>query len=196
MKKLIVASIGCLGLLAAPVVDAGGYKAVSVPMTCSEGDANQTFWALLTIPPTATVGSKFTVTIAGVNSGLISHTGLNYIYNMETDFPVPAGTKFVAGSAKILPDTGTKNVRDGATAWMAGGVVHTRLPGHVENDTTFTAPTLEFQLEVTGKVGDKAPVTFSQYRVTANAFVVGDVKSVCDPKTKPHTMGNVTVAAP
>jgi hypothetical protein len=195
MKKLFAGSMMLLAVVCAPKVDAGGSKVVNAPIVCTKGDANQKMWALLTLPASAAVGSKFTVRIEGVDSGVISHTGLNYIYNMESDYPLPAGAKYVAGSAKFLPNTGTANVRPGATAWQDATGIHTRLPGHVANGTSFSPPTLEYQLEVTGKVGDILNIGFSQYRVTANAMVIGDVNSTCDPTPKPYKLGSVTITA-
>jgi len=195
MKTLVAGSMVLVALVCAQSVDAGGAKVVNAPLTCTKGDANQKMWAMLTIPSTAAVGSKFTVRIDGVDSGVISHTGLNYIYNMETDYPIPAGTKFVPGSAKMVPNTGSANVRAGATAWQDASGIHTRLPGHVANGTSFSPPSLEYQLEVTGKVGDGLNIGFTQYRVTANAIVVGDVNSTCDPSPKPFKLGTVNVVA-
>jgi hypothetical protein len=172
---------------------AGISMRVKAPLVCTRGDSDQTMNAMLTMPNSQAAGTKFTVRIDGVNSGTISHTGLNYIFDMESDYLVPAGTKVVDGSVKIIAETGTANVRPGAKAWKDEAGIHTKLPGHVEDGSSFTPPSLEFQLEVTGAVGSTIALKFSQYRVAANAFVVGDVHTVCDPNPKPFTIGTTTI---
>jgi hypothetical protein len=167
---------------------------VKAPLVCTRGDSDQTMNAILTMPASAAVGAKFTVRVDGVNSGKISHTGLNYIFDMSTDYIVPDGTKVVDGSVKIVAETGTANVRAGAKAWSDKAGIHTVLPAHVDDGSDFTPPSLEFQLEVTGTVGQSMAFKLAQYRVAANAFVVGDVHTICDPNPKPYTLGTAIVA--
>lgn len=191
--KLVLAAFVAVASVSAAAFAAGAMK-VKAPLVCTRGDSDQTMNALITMPATAAVGSKFTVRVDGVNSGKISHTGLNYIFDMSTDYIVPDGTRVVDGSVRIVPETGTANVRAGAKAWNDKAGIHTVLPAHVDDGSDFTPPSLEFQLEVTGTAGASMAFKLSQYRVAANAFVVGDVHTVCDPNPKPYTLAT-TVAA-
>ncbi|MFI5298575.1 MAG: hypothetical protein ACHREM_10795 [Polyangiales bacterium] len=192
--KSKVAAAVLVALAAVSATAMAAATKVKAPLVCTRGDSDQTMNALITMPATAAVGSKFTVRVDGVNSGKISHTGLNYIFDMTTDYLVPDGAKVVDGSVKVVAETGTANVRAGAKAWNDKSGIHTYLPAHVEDGSDFTPPSLEFQLEVTGAVGTSMAFKLAQYRVAANAFVVGDVHTICDPNPKPYTLGT-TVAA-
>jgi hypothetical protein len=192
-SKLATSLLVTLAALSTTAMAAAPTK-VKAPLVCTRGDSDQSMNALLTMPASAAVGSKFTVRIDGVNSGKISHTGLNYIFDMMTDYVVPDGAKVVDGSVRIVPETGTTNVRTGAKAWNDKSGIHTYLPSHVADGSDFTPPSLEFQLEVTGTVGATMALKLAQYRVTANAFVVGDVHTTCDPNPKPYTLGSTVIA--
>ncbi|MBI5537254.1 MAG: hypothetical protein HY898_31320 [Deltaproteobacteria bacterium] len=169
--------------------------AVSVPLSCTRGPSNQRAELLVTIPASVEAGSTFTARFDGKNSGPISHTGLNYIHEMTTELLVPTGATYVEGSAHIIPNTGTANVRAGARVTKQGNTITLFLPAHVEDGSNYTPPSFEFQVKVTAAAGAKVAQRFSQYRVTANAIIVGDVHTVCDPTPKPYTVGTTNVVA-
>jgi hypothetical protein len=177
---------------------ASAATAVRVPIVCSRGPSGQHFDALLTLPRSAAERSTYTVRIDGVSSGTIEHTGLNYIHDMASDYLLPAGTSYVAGSAHLVQGTGTSNVVTGAAVSQERGKIHLTMPGHVDSGTSYTPPSIEFQLTVTGKAGDTLTLSFVQYRVTANAVLVGNLATTCDPTPAPYPLGSTTVvvAAP
>ena len=172
--------------------------AIRAPIVCSRGPGGQHLDMVVTLPASAAEKATYTVRIDGVSSGAISHTGLNYIHDMATDYALPAGTKYVDGSARIVPNTGTANVAAGARVWQDGGKIHLSMPGRVESGSSLTPPSIEFQLQVTAGAGSVLPVRFVQYRVKANAIFVGDLDTTCDPTPKPFALGStvVTAAAP
>jgi hypothetical protein len=179
-------------------VTGAAATSVRAPIVCSRGPSGQHFDALVTLPRSAAEKSTYTVRIDGVSSGTIEHTGLNYIHDMASDYALPTGTSYVAGSARIVPGTGSSNVAAGARVWQDGGKIHLSLPGRVESGSSYTPPSIEFQVSVTAKAGDVLPVSFLEYRVTANAVIVGDLSTTCDPTPTPFPMGStvVTAAAP
>jgi hypothetical protein len=189
-ELLAMAALVAAALVVTTTLSAG--TAVKIPMVCSRGPSGQSFHAVVTMPGKQPQGSTYTVRIDGVASGTISHTGLNYIYNMATDYALPAGA-YVAGSVRIVPNTGTTNVATGARAWHDAGVIHVLLPGHVDNGTGYTPPSVEFKLQAKAAAGTSLPVSFSQYRVTANALIVGDLLTTCDPTPKPSPIGTTVV---
>ena len=66
--------------------------------------------------------------------------------------------------------------------------------GRVDNGSSYTPPSFEFELQATGAVGSKIAFQFSQYRVTAKAMIIGDVDTTCTPKPQPYTLATATVA--
>jgi hypothetical protein len=190
---------GSLSMIAASIAwtsipDAA--TAVRVPLTCNRGPSGQHSELLVTVPTSIEQGATLTARFDGKSSGPISHTGLNYIHDMTTELLVPAGATYIDGSAHIIADTGTPNVRAGARIARTGSSLTMVLPAHVEDGSSFTAPSFEFQVKVTAAAGAKIAQRFSQYRVTANAIIVGDVHTVCDPTPRPYTVGTTTVTAP
>lgn len=169
--------------------------AVSVPLSCTKGPSGQRAEMLVTVPPSVEEGAVFTVRFDGKNSGTVSHTGLRYIHDMTTQVLVPNGTAYVEGSARIIPNTGTPNVRDGAKVTKQGGIVTLLLPGQVNNGDNYTPPSFELKLQVTAAAGAKIEQRFWQYKVTAKAVIIGDVLTVCDPTPKPYTIASTTVTA-
>jgi hypothetical protein len=170
--------------------------AVTIPLTCSRGPSGQHYDVAPTVPASVPAGGTYWVQLDGVSSGKISQTGLNFIFDMSYDYLIPAGAAYVDGSAQIAPGTGSSNVQAAAAVSQKGGVVTMVLHGHVDNDTRYTPPTMKFQLKATGAAGSALAVKFDQYRVTANAIVVGDVKASCDPSPRPFTVGTTTITAP
>ncbi len=168
---------------------------VTVPMECSRGPSGQSFRTMLTMPAQVVAGEKFTVRVDGVSSGTISHTGLRFIHDMTTEYLLPSGATLVAGSLHLVPGTGTSNVTPTASVAKVGNTIRLTLPGRVDDGSSYTPPSIEFQLEATGAAGNKISFQFSQYRVTAKAVIIGDVDTVCTPKPQPFTLGTTTITA-
>ena len=171
---------------------------VKAPMVCSHGPSDSAYSGVLTVPRSAPSGSTFAVRVDSRSSGQISHFGLNYIFDMTTDYPLPAGTSYVDGSARVIPGTGTANARAGARVWHDAKGIHFVLPAHVENGSSYTPPSIEFALKVTAPAGGDVAIKFAHYEVTANAFLVGNVHTFCDPSPKPYALAAVHIgpAAP
>jgi len=190
-SKLVATALVATSLLAAQAV-AGGTT-VRAPLACTPGAGDQYFTANVTLPAEAVEASTYTVRIDSAPSGTISHTGLRYLHDLATDYVLPRGATYVAGSARIVPGTGTANVTPGARVWHEAGMLHVLLPGTVENGSSYTPPSVEVQLKVAAAAGAKLPVKLSQVRATANVFLLGDMKSSCDPTPKPYVLGTTTV---
>ena len=187
-SRLVGILVAVVPVVLFSTVSFGASMSVKAPMVCSRGPSDTAYTAVLTMPASAPSGSAFTVRIDSMSSGIISHTGLNYIFDMTTDYLVPTGTTYVEGSARVVPDTGTQNVRDGAKAWHDAAGIHLALPAHVPNGSSYTPPSLEFSVKITAPAGSNIAIKFSHYEVTANAFLVGDVHTVCDPNPKPYAL--------
>jgi hypothetical protein len=190
IRTMAVSTALALGLLMYSTTPSAG-TAVTVPLSCSKGPSGQTANLSITVPRSVAEGATFTVRIDGKDSGKISHTGLKYIHSMTTELVIPAGTTLV--SARVVPDTGTANVRPGAKVVTAGSTLALVLPARVEDGSSYTPPSFEFQLKVTATAGTAVVQKFSQYRVTANAIIIGDVRTVCDPTPKPYSIATTTV---
>lgn len=193
-----VVTIGAFALLGAALVEGEGGAAnrIGIPLNCSKGPSDQEHKVQVTVPSSVAVGSTYKVRIDGVDTGKISHIGLNYIFDMWSEWLVPSGTKYVEGSARIIPDTGSPNVRPKARVVHQDGVINLVLPAHVESGSSYTAPSFEFSLKVTGAPGSSIAQSFQRYRVTANAFLMGDVKTTCEPKQKPFPVATTKVTPP
>lgn len=170
---------------------AGG--AVKVPITCSKGPSGQSYDVSVKLPAEVAEGSQFVVRVDGVDSGKISQMGLNYVTDMTYEFQIPSNTAYVAGTAHVIAGTGSANVREGARISVNGSVVQMVLPAHVENGASYTPPSFELKLQAAAPAGSTIAWPFRQYRVTANAMIVGDVKAVCDPSPKPYTVASTKV---
>jgi hypothetical protein len=162
-------------------------------LECSSGPSGQRFNAGVSMPAQAAVGTTYSVRIDGVSSGKISHIGLNYLHDMTVDYAVPAGTTYVDGSAEIIPGTGTDNVLPGARLTHRAGVITLALPAHVDEGTSYTPPSIRFQLRATGAPGSTASLSLRRFRLTANAFLVGEVAVSCEPKVKPAGIGSTVI---
>jgi hypothetical protein len=95
---------------------AAAPRRVNIPLKCSQGPDGQTHGVVVTVPEAAAPGSKYTVRIDGVDSGKISHIGLRYIFDMQSQWLIPAGTEYIEGSARVVPDTGSPSVPAGLYA--------------------------------------------------------------------------------
>lgn len=174
----------------------GVGTAVHAPMVCSRDSSEHWFTATVTAPRTVDRATRYTVRIDGVPSGKIAAFGLNNVHDMTTEYAVPPGAKYVMGSARIVPDTGTPNVLAGARAAFEGGVVRMILGAKIPSGSGYTPPSLEFQLEAAAPAGASLPLVLLGYHVTANAIIVGDIISTCDPVPKPLTLTTTTVTEP
>jgi hypothetical protein len=168
-------------------------KGVTVPLECHNGPSGQVIRLLVTVPPTAAEGSDFAVRFDGVDTGKISHVGLRYIHGMTTELLIPEGASLVDGSLRIVPGTGTTNVRGGARISRQGNTIRLVLPAHVEAGERYTPPSFEFRLRVTAGAERKLWQRFSRWEVTAKAIIIGDVHMTCDAKPRPYPVAATTV---
>jgi len=173
----------------------GGAADRTVPLTCTRGPDGQSYRNIVTMPSSQPVGSTFTIRIDAVNVGPISHFGLRYIYNMAADYTVPAGTTYVEGSARIVPGTGSENVRANARVSHDANGIHMLLPGHVDNGGSYTAPSLELQVKAVGPAGSVASLGFMGTSVDASAAIIGTVHTACTPNPKPYALATTTLEA-
>lgn len=164
---------------------AGAPRRIAIPLTCSRGPSGQEHSVAVTVPASVSPGSRYKVRVDGVDTGKIAHTGLNYIFDIWSEWPIPHDTRYVEGSAHIVPDTGSPNVRPGARVVYGAGTVNLVLPAHVENGTSYTPPSFEFELEVASTEVAAITQRFAAYHVTANAFLIGNVHTSCEPTPKP-----------
>ena len=161
--------------------DASAGNKVSGPLDCTRGPSGQMFHAIVTMPVQVEQGSKIAVRVDGTGSGTISHSGLRYIHDMTSDYLIPSGTSLVPGSLHIIA--------------KVGNAIRLTLPGHVANDSSYTSPSFEFELETKAPPGTKIPFQFFGYRVLAKAVIIGDVETTCKPKPQPFTIGTSTIVA-
>ena len=173
--------------------DTRAAKTITVPLTCHQGPSGQGIRLAVTVPPTATEGSSFAVRFDGVDTGKISHLGLRYIHDMTTEMLIPDGTSLVEGSLRIVPGTGTANVRKGARVTRQGSVIRLVLPAHVEAGQSYTPPSFEFTLRVTAPAERKIVHRFSRWEVTANAILLGDIRMTCDANPRPYPVARTTI---
>ena len=191
--------LGVVGLWAAlasgPALAADPLPAspVKVPMACSRGPA-AAFEALVTMPPSAAPGALVTVRIDSVPSGTVSHFGLFSIHGMITHYLLPAGTSYVEGSARLLPDTGTANACPGAKVWHDEAGLHLALPAHVRNGSSYTPPSFEFTMRVDDAAHSELELQFAHYEVKADALLVGTVLTTCAPSPSPYTIARLRIS--
>jgi len=184
-------AVGILALVASAAPAAADH--VAPLLVCSTGPSGQRFNVGVTLPDQVEPGSTYSVRIDGVSSGKISHFGLNYLHDMTVEYVLPATASYVEGTAELVPGTGTANVLVGPRLSHRAGVVTMVLPGHVDEGTSYTPPSIRFQLRATGAPGSQAAVSFRQFRLTANAFLVGEVHVSCEPTVKPYPIGTTRI---
>lgn len=189
-SKLLATAV----LLVATIASGGSTADRTVPLKCTRGPDGQSYRNIVTMPSSQPVGSTFTIRIDAVSIP-ISHFGLRYIHNMTADYTVPAGTTYVEGSARIVPGTGSANVRANARVSHDAGGIHMLLPDHVDNGTSYTAPSIEFQVKVTGAAGSVAPLGFVGTGVDASAVILGNVHTACTPSPQPYTLASTRIEA-
>lgn len=194
-KRTLAISFGSLlvGLTLSAEPEAASN--VTIPITCTKGPSGQSFEVAPRIPTATNEGGVVNVRVDGVRSGKVSHFGLNYIRDITFEYLVPDGASLVAGSAHVVPGTGSENVRKDARVSVAGRSIRLVLPAHVESGEYYTPPSLEWQLDVKSSAGDAITHRFGQFLVTANAVVVGDVPTVCTPNPSPYAIGKTSVVA-
>ena len=175
---------------------AAGGNTVKAPLVCTRGPSGKPFHAVVTVPASQATGTRFTVRIDSFPSGKVSHFGLNYIYDMATDYHLPAGTRYVEGSARVVPGTGSANTRSGARVWHDASGIHLLLPARVENGGSFTPPSVEFELEVTARAGTELLLKFGRSRVSANVMLLGNLHTTCVPDPAPYTIGRTRALPP
>lgn len=185
--------LAVLSMAALPASSVAGAAVSHAPLECTRGPADQKFDVIVRVPASAPAGTRFTIRVDGVSSGTISHVGLKYIHHMATDFSIPPEMKYVPGSLRIIPGTGTPNVRPGARVWHDAPNVRMLLPGHVESGSAYTAPSFELELEATGDAGEVVAFELDQFRLKAHVFLVGDLETICNPKPRPYALAEIDV---
>jgi hypothetical protein len=166
----------------------------SAPVSCSRG-ASAVFEINAVVPETAAEGATYVVRIDGTPSGKISQTGLYSLRDITFEYALPSGATYVDGSARIVPGTGSDNVRDGARVSFANNVLTLTLPTRVPNGGSYQPPSIEAKLKAASPPATLLPVTFSRYRVRANVVLLGDIDASCVPTRPPFTVGSTRVIA-
>jgi hypothetical protein len=87
-------------------------------------------------------------------------------------------------------------VQVGTRLSYRSGVLTMALPGKVREGTDYTPPSISVQLRAVGSPGSRAAVSLRQFRLTANAFLVGEVAVSCEPAVKPSPIGVTLITAP
>jgi hypothetical protein len=159
-------------------------RRVDIPLACSRGGGGQQHDVAVTVPATVMPGGRYRVRVDGIDTGKISHFGLNYIFDMESEWPIPPGTEYVEGSAHVVPGTGSQNVRAGAYVVHHGASIHLVLPAHVDNGVGYTSPSFEFDLLAPSTEGASITQQFAAYSVSAHAVLVGVLRTTCQPTPK------------
>jgi hypothetical protein len=175
------------------VAATGASVAYTMPIVCNQGPSGQRFNVAVTLPDSVESGGVYTIRIDGFDSGKISHFGLNYLHGMTVEYLLPSGTSYVEGSARLVPGTGTANVLEGARVWQRDRVLTMQLPGHVENGSNYTPPSIVARVRAVGATGTSAVLGFNRFQLQANAFLVGDVSVSCDPKPLPYPIGTTRI---
>jgi hypothetical protein len=164
---------------------------VRVPMVCSRGPDDQAFTATVHMPRTSARGTTFTVRVDSRPSGRIAHFGLYAIFNMTTDLRLGPGARYVEGSARLVPGSGTRNVASSARVWHDDAGIHLGLPARVENGGSYTPPSFTFDVVVDAAeaAGAAVAVRFVHYHVDADVFLLGRIRTTCEPRRGPATIG-------
>jgi hypothetical protein len=187
---------GSSGVVGSAAIGAGalllvGFQApasfprrVAIPLACSRGPSGQAHEVTISAPAHVLEGTRYQVRIEGVDSGKIEHPGLRYISDMRSDWPVPPGTAYVEGTARVVPGTGSDNVRAGARAVHERNAISLVLPSRVANGSSYTPPAFEFDLVVTSPGGASITQQLAGYSVSASVILLGDLRTTCEPVTR------------
>lgn len=187
-SRALLAAIAVTAVLG--VAD-GGPSAHRIPLECSRGKKHQIYEAAVAFAPQTQLGSRFTVRIDGASSGKLQNKGLKYIFDMTTDFRLAGPASIIAGSPRILPDTGSANVREGARIWSDSREIHLQLPAHVEKGDAYTPPSIEFDVDASGAKGAEFEIQFDRYWLRVRAVLLGELKTVCNPTPRPYTLATI-----
>jgi hypothetical protein len=141
----IAATAAGLALVASTGGSAGA-AVVSQTVDCGIG-GTQTITLDATAPASVTQNDTFTVVLAPTGSGTASGAEIK---NIVTNFTIPTGASYVAGSAVL--SGGSSNLGN-KTVTVSGTNIAVSTPGPIANGASFTAPTLTFQLRATGAAG-------------------------------------------
>ncbi len=160
--SLVTTALAAAGLatIAAPPAMAA---TVPVPLTC-EATApvvgaqavNQDLSVSTTAPPSATPGSRFTISastdpmsLPATQDSDVGTVTLNKFSDFVLRLPVPANSTFVSAAL-----SGGSNVGPGTpTAVQSGGTLVVTVPGPVNGGTTFQFPTVEVTLDAGSTLG-------------------------------------------
>lgn len=159
-------------------------------MDCGIGGA-QTFSGDLSAPAVVERGAEFTVTFAAAGAGTADGAEIK---DMKTSFAAPSGSSLVAGSAEVVPGTGSGTI-GAATATISGSTVTLTVPGPIAKGASFTSPTMRFKLKATGVAGTVLSVKLRQsgaYTLTA----AGSFGVTCDATTPLTALTSTTIQAP
>lgn len=196
VKNLFIA-LGIATSVTPSAAAAPESQVVSLPIRCSRGPSGQNFRAQVTAPEARPQGTRYKVRIDSFPSGKISHFGRKYVFDMSTQYTLSPGALLVAGSLKIVPNTGSANVRADARAWHDANGIHLLLPTRIPNGGSYTPPSLEFEIWMNARPGTDALVEFSGCSITANAFLVGNKHTTCAPETSSPVVARTrSLAAP
>lgn len=165
-------------------------------MACNRGPAESPFTAVLWLPASLVRGQTVDIRVDSVASGRLEHFGLNDIRDMRTEYALGHGVHYVEGSARIVPGSGTANARAGAKVWHEHGRIIALLPARIVNGDSYTPPSVEFAVQIDAPDGRQSVLGLWRYEVTANAFLIGDVRTHCVPTPKPFPLAAIQVESP
>ncbi len=161
-------------------------------MRCTRGD-DQAFFAIVTVPAIAPSGSLLHVRIDARPSGTINHFGLHFLHDLTTEYLLPEGAAYIEESARLVPGTGTANILGGAKLERSGRALRLILPAHVPDGASYTPPSIEFDLRITAAPGSALAIQFTGFQLVANAILIGDVTTRCEPVPNPYVIGTTFV---
>jgi hypothetical protein len=192
--KTTHATLAVFLALAATTTPADAANAAPL-LVCNKGPSGQRFHVTVAMPGQVDAGEIYTVRIDGADSGTVTHFGLNYIHDMTVDYALPAGA-YVPNSARFVPGTGTPNVVQGASLSVGADALKVTLSGKVKDGTSYTPPSVEFQLRAVRPSGSSAALSFRRFTLKANAIVVGDVDVTCASTPSPYPIATTLIAPP
>ncbi len=169
-----------------------GAAVVDQTMSCGQGGA-QTMKVSGTAPATVAPGGTFTVDLANQSANASGVALSNLVYS----YAQPDGATFVAGSAQVVPGTGstTAGTLGNVTAAISGSVVQLRVPGSIGKTATFTPPVLRFQLKATGAAGTSIATKVRQ-NPAWEFRVENQLNLSCTANTPLNTFTSTAITAP
>jgi hypothetical protein len=184
----LAAAAASLAVITTTGGGSAGAAVVSQTVNCGIG-GSQTITLDATAPASVTQGEAFTVVLAPTGSGTASGAEIK---NIVTNFTIPAGATYVAGSAAL--SGGSSNLGNKSVT-VSGGNIAVSTPGPIANGASFTAPTLTFQLRATGTVG-----TVLRMRIKASGgytlTAAGSFNVSCDASPQTNLTSTSIAAAP